>query len=98
VNSIAGAVVLLAGAVLFGAGAVADATLTAANRWGSSIGPSLGMFAGAAVGALGLAVFCLGLREGPDGQRQGPALGSRLDPDAEGLRGAAPAARRGPGD
>ena len=57
---VAGSVVLLAGAVLFAGGAVAEATLTAAQRSGYSPGGSLGMVLGPLVGLAGLALVLLG--------------------------------------
>jgi hypothetical protein len=59
-KAVAGSVVLLASAVLFAGGAVAEATLTAAQRSGYSPGGSLGMVGGAFVGLAGLMLLALG--------------------------------------
>ena len=61
-NAVAGAVVVLAGAVVGGAGAVAEAILTAANKSGHGAG-ALTMIAGAVVGLLGLILLLTAPRE-----------------------------------
>ena len=58
-KAVAASVVLLAGAVLFARGAVAEATLTAVQRSGYSAGGSLGMVGGAFVGLAGLTLLAL---------------------------------------
>jgi hypothetical protein len=60
VKAVAGSVVLLAGAVLFAGGAIAEAILTAAQRSSYSPGGNMGMVAGALVGLAGLALLALG--------------------------------------
>jgi hypothetical protein len=61
-NAVAGAIVMLAGAVLAGAGAVAEAILAAANRSGQGAGV-LSVVAGAVVGLLGLILLLTAPRE-----------------------------------
>jgi hypothetical protein len=61
-NSVAAAVVILAGAVLGGAGAVAEAILAAANRPGQGA-PVLSALAGGGVGLLGLVLLLTAPRE-----------------------------------
>jgi hypothetical protein len=61
-NSVAGAIVILAGAVLGGAGAVAEAILVAANKSGHG-GGILTALAGAVVGLLGLILLLTAPRE-----------------------------------
>jgi hypothetical protein len=59
-KAVAGSVVLLAGAVLFAGGAIAEAILTAVQRSSYSPGGNLGMVGGPLVGLLGLALLLLG--------------------------------------
>jgi len=60
-KTIAGAIVVLAGAVLFGAGAIAEATLTAVNRSGYSRGGNMGMIGGVVLGIVGLILLATSL-------------------------------------
>jgi len=60
-KTIAGAILVLAGAVLFGAGAIAEATLTAANRSGYSPWGIMGMVGGAVLGVVGLILLATSL-------------------------------------
>jgi len=59
-KALVGAVVLLAGAVLFAGGAVAEAILTAAQRSSSSPGGNIGMLVGAPVTLAGLVLLGIG--------------------------------------
>ena len=59
-RALAGAVVVLAAAVLFAGGAVADSTVAAANRSGYAAGGTLSMVAGAGLGLLGLVLLIQG--------------------------------------
>lgn len=68
---LAGAVVVLAAAVLIAAGTLADALVEAANRSGSP--GALATVIGAVVGVIGLAVLILGSQErGSDRHRPPP--------------------------
>jgi hypothetical protein len=58
-KAVAASLVLLAGAVLFAGGAVAEATLTAARMSGYSGGGNIGMIVGALVGVAGLVLLAL---------------------------------------
>jgi hypothetical protein len=63
-RAIAGAIVVLAGAVLGGAGAVAEAILSAANKSGHGAGVwFLFVAVGAFVGLVGLGLLLKGLNE-----------------------------------
>jgi hypothetical protein len=64
-KAIAGAVVLLSGAVLFAGGAVAEAILTAAQRSSYSPGGNIGMLVGAPVALAGLVLLGIGWKSDP---------------------------------
>jgi hypothetical protein len=67
-KALTGAVVLLAGAVLFAGGAVAEAILTATLRSGYSAGGITGMVLGALVVFAGLVLLAMGWKA-DSGQR-----------------------------
>lgn len=67
---LAGAVVVLAAAVLIAAGTLADALVQAANRTGDP--GALAIVLGAVAGLIGLAVFILGSQESQTNHHRPP--------------------------
>jgi drug/metabolite transporter (DMT)-like permease len=72
---VAGAVLCLAGAVVFSAGTVADAIVSASGKSGPSSGSTGILVGGVLLGLVGLVVFVAGLVESRHGRRNGSESG-----------------------
>jgi hypothetical protein len=72
---VAGAVLCLAGAIVLGAGTVADAIVSAAGKSGHASGSYGIMVGGILLGLVGLVVFVAGLTESRHNRRAGSESG-----------------------